>query len=158
VLTLTDVETLLERFTYKPNVEFMARGVNPWDDEGLNPYGLNTIMVRAVMWTLNSHKSYPSARELMSVAQGMNGLVGNIVIIPGGEYRSRAVDLRAIKVAQCSYVPEIIMERATLNEPEIFWHWLIDHVVYQLEHHEIDEWARVDGVLLNDPHTKDRVR
>jgi hypothetical protein len=158
MLTLTDVETLLERFTYKPNVEFSARSVNPWDNQGLNPYGLNTIMVRAVMWTLNSHESYPSARELMGIIHGMNGLSDTPIQVPDGIYGRRILDLRPIKVAQCGYVPEFIMERATLDEPKPFWDWLIGHVIPQLEHHEIDEWAKVDGVPLNDPHTKGRAQ
>jgi hypothetical protein len=144
MLSFSDVEQMLADVDYKPNVEFEARQQNAFDDQSFNTYP-NEIFVRAVMFTLNARQDYPAAREMrgMHVGTIMAGL-GGIVHTP-----THTIDFRAIKSARGATVPWAVMEQGT---EEFFLLWLNRAVIAQLEHHEIDEWFRYKGKLVNDPH------
>jgi len=130
MLDLDDIEALLARFTYKPNVRIEARGQDPWDDR---------IMVRAVMWTLDSHKPYPDLdpRTMSLVSYG-----GTVQTVSGTYF------FEPVKIARQAVVPETVLKEGE----DLFWIWLKRALISQLENHEIDEWFQVDGRPLHDPH------
>jgi hypothetical protein len=149
MLTFKDIEALLQRFTYKPNVHIEARCQNPWDDRTYNQYE-NEIMIRAVMWTLDSRKQYPPPGTLMHIASAMFGVFDGVIVTPATDdgLSTHAYDLTPVKVSQRAIVPEMVLE----GGEKLFYTWLVRHVIGQLEYHETDEWAQVDGKPLHDPH------
>jgi len=145
MLNFHDVENLLHRFTYKPNVEIEARLENPWDDQSyrLDPAHPD-IMVRAVMWTLDSRLKYPLAREFIAAAAiSMHGVNRDICTPDGNTYH-----FNSVKIATSALIPRMVLEEGE----KVFWIWLRSAVIGQLENHEIDEWFQVDGKPYNDPH------
>jgi len=140
MLDLYDVEALLKRATYKPNVRFDA-SYRP----GSAPYG--EVMVRAVMWTLDSRQTYPEPDRWIGLA--INGIkVSPDIVFPQMDGGRVYVDLSPIKVTVGAIVPWPVLNR---GEP-LFWDWLKHSIIHELEHHEEREWFKVDGEVYDDPH------
>lgn len=144
MLTFETVEQLLSRFTYKPNVCFKARR------ELLG--ARHEIRVEAVMWTLDSRREYPSLDKHPDLA-GVNvatliGKFGGVIRTPDGVFNYNPSPVR---LAQ--YVPMYLTECGDVKQ---FWDWLHRYFIGELENHERDEWFRVDGELMFDPHAKDK--
>jgi len=43
-----------------------------------------------------------------------------------------------------------------IGSAEAFWDWLRDEVIADAERHETDEFLRLDGRIVNDPHAEPR--
>ena len=142
MLDLYDVQQLLKRVTYKPNVELIAC-YRP----GSEPYG--DIMVRAKMWTLDSRQSYPEPERWIGLSINGIKVSPNLVFPRLDSERHTYVDLTPRPVATAAVVPWPVLER---GEP-LFWDWLQRAIIHELEHHEEREWFKVDGEVYDDPHT-----
>jgi hypothetical protein len=125
-----NVGRLLERVTYKPNVRF----------EATEQYG--RVTVKVTIWTLDSHKTYPEAAKWTTLA--MFGVASSVDTDRGGTYR-----LEPMIGDQLHVVPEM-----ALDDEDVFWIWLRRSVIGQLEDHEADEWFKIDGKCVDNPHTR----
>jgi hypothetical protein len=61
---------------------------------------------------------------------------------------------RTIRVGQVVRLPpSVLLESSVLDPNVILRNWIV-HVIRSMEMHEVDEWARIDGVPIHDPHAK----
>lgn len=147
-MTLAIVQRLMKGFTYKPNFEFE---VIPRGD-----YDYSACTIKVIMWTLDSTQTYPAARQMLGLsAQALHGVGGSMVTFPTVNTDGQGqigcgtitVNLEPVKVATLVSVPIHLTE-------DMFWDWLRHYVVQTVERHEVDEWFKVNGVCVNDPHSK----
>lgn len=144
---LHDVQALLDRVSYKPNVRLTA----VQDESVYMHYPM--IKVRAEMWTLDSRQEYPPADRWTALA--INGVeVPHEVAFPKeGLHRPQRlyVSLRPIKVATAAIMPYGVLDA----DEHIFWNWLQRAIFDALERHESREWFKVDDQVFDDPHKND---
>lgn len=147
-LTYSDVEKLISKFSYKPNFEFT---IQPWSRIGGYTRGEEQFSIGITMWTLDSTKTYPPARELIGLyPRAMVGIGGLVEVMT--ENGRQTWNLEPSKAERREMVPLI-----ALRSEDAFLRWL-HSVIGNLEDHEIDEWFKVDGVPVNDPHKKSALR
>jgi hypothetical protein len=139
-LSMFDVERLMKGFTYKPNFEFEVVD-----------FGDSSCSIKVTMWTLDSTQTYPAARAMTQLsARALHG-IGGVVTFPNDEIGCDriTVNLEPVKVGRIVPLHPYVTE-------EMFWHWLKTAVIQGVEFHEIDEWFKVNGVPLDDPHQDNR--
>ena len=125
------VLSILNRVSYKPNFEISCR---PSDDEWMGPAVLHIIM-----YVPDSTLDYPKVTVERDVRYQR---VADRALMTGLHYRLQPTGV--IPVSGSRYVPAHLPE-------EHFLGWL-RHVLVEMEHHELDEWFKLDGVVLNNPH------
>lgn len=143
-MTIAVVQRLMKSFTYKPNFEFE---VIPRGD-----YDYSACTIKVTMWTLNSCQTYPAARQMLGLsAQTLHGVGGCMVTFPTMDdqigYGTITVNMEPVKVGAMVPVPMHLTE-------DRFWDWLRRYAIATVEQHETDEWFKVNGVALYDPHSK----
>jgi len=135
-LTPADIKRLMAKLSYKPNFDFRVI-----DDPGeLRRYGLSPIFpvgIEIIMYTLDSELTYAPATQLTgrTATEAMFGIGGENGKIMGTDPLRWGIPERVLKGGE-----------------EAFWRWLHDDFITWLEHHEIDEWFKIDGVPLNVAH------
>lgn len=132
-LSFHKVVLLMEDFTYKPN----------WDFRVAN-YG-DEVRVIASMWVPDSTRPFRPVRtdsnEYNMLEWGHSRYARNI------RPRDYLPLQEVIKVGAQFIVPN-------LREHE-FYTWLRG-VIRSMEDHELDEWFKVKGIAVNDPHAQDK--
>lgn len=142
--TARQVRGWMERFTYKPNFEFeLAPGLA----SGL--LGDHTLVLHITMYVPDSYRKFPPVQNRYvdddySFGRNSDMLTGRYIDrhIEVDRYRQ---DLPLIAVRGAFHVPDYLDENR-------FYVWLRRSIVQELEMHETDEWFKVDGVPVNDPH------
>jgi len=148
-MTVEDVEKLMATFTYKPNFEFQViRRADRAYDSMSAAYGYeDSCAIGITMWTLNSCQIYPPARQLIGLSAKAMAGIGDVVVDPTG----LTVNFAPIKVGRMAPIDRMVLE----NGEQMFWLWLHMQIT-NLEHHEVDEWFKVHGECVRDPHKGDR--
>lgn len=134
-LSLAQVLALMEDFTYKPNWSFH---VATYDHQ---------VRIMAQMWVPDSTRPFRPARvdgDYDEVA-----LFGDSRLARSIRTREYLDQQEVIKVSGQFQVPPLLPRNR-------FYAWLRG-VIADMETHELDEWFKVKGVVVNDPHAKDRV-
>lgn len=126
------------RFTYKPNFDF---GVQ----ESRGAYGHDAV-VHITMYVPDSYRQHPPVRIDHRVDD--IGFYRERMILADTQYTQ---NLPLIPVGGSFTVPPNLAMYTEERREDFFYHWL-HHTITQTEHHEIDEWFKVDGVPIYDPH------
>lgn len=145
MLTHVDILNLMARFTYKPNVEFevIDGSLHIIEDEPYQP----SVAIKAVMWCFDSRLAYPPARQLQGAS--VNTIVNTAVMVYNPDGLRHQFNFAPVRVAHLSPVPDM-----ALQSEKMFWFWLRRVVIGDLEDHEMDEWFKIDGEVVNNPHQK----
>lgn len=140
MLEYRDIKDLLARVKYKPNVYFDVSQDHSFD---------GNLKVHAKMWTLDSRQEYPPPERWTALT--INGVGVRDIMWLGDNHNRMTCNIDPIRIASTQIVPWSVREAGE----RLFWTWFKRAIIDELEHHEIDEWFRVDGELVHDPHKND---
>jgi hypothetical protein len=126
-LSLAEVLELMEDFTYKPNWSFQ---VSTWDHE---------VRITLEMWVPDSTRPF---RPVQVQTDQADWWALNDHVMSRRDYIEHQ---EVVRINAGVRVP-----RLRHNE---FYTWLRG-VIRNMEDHELDEWFKVNGVPVNDPHAK----
>lgn len=146
MMTITDVATYLSTVTYKPNIEFDVmyvggrnRQLPSWEA------GLEEMVVYLIAYAMDSNATYPPAHTLANL-----GICPETMLSMSGRVRigDRDVDLTPRRIKLGVQVPDVALALDVAH----FQEWFKRAVILKWEMHEVDEWFRVDGKHVTDPH------
>lgn len=127
---LLDYRAFLKRFTYKPNFGFFhfERDGKQW--------------VKILMYVEDSRAPFrPWAVAGMDDDMGYTGSSYNPF------KKMMYAEARPVMLVEGTYVLPTLMP----GDEEMFKHFLIG-CIHNIEKHEMYEWAKLDGELIDDPH------
>lgn len=135
MLTHDQIRDALARFSYKPNVTFDLT----LDDDRL--------IFHTEMWVENSREQIrPWELKLQQDYWEFPFSMARTLLMEPDRHLSP--ERPVIRVAGTKIVPD-------LEDEDALWQWL-RLTLRELEMHELDEWFKVDGELLWDPHQGQR--
>lgn len=141
LLSIHDVADYLASVTYKPNIEFDVLHTG-----ALARYGASEVMVvYLIAYAMDSNATYPPAHEMANM-----GIAPETVMALGGQVRigGHIVNLTPRRIKLGVQVPDV----ALMGGIEHFQEWFKRELICKWELHEVDEWFRVDGKQVTDPH------
>lgn len=140
-LSIYDVAAYLASVTYKPNIEF-----------DVYYQGGSGMVVCLIAYAMDSGGDYPPAHELAALRlnpETVAAMMGATVRVGG-----KVVDLTPRRIKMAVQVPAI----ALIGGIEHFQMWFKRELICKWELHEVDEWFRVDGKQVTNPHPELVVR
>jgi hypothetical protein len=127
------VRELMADFTYKPNFK-----------SEVAPAANGVATIHLTMYVPDSYRSHPSV-QMTTMVDDAWSFRSSLVI-----RRTYTHDLPLIEVVGSRIVEEYLPE-------DQFYRWL-HRFIRDIEQHEIDEWFKVGGVAIHDPHRSPYVK